>query len=83
MKKLYSKPEIMFEDFTLSVHIAGDCNVIINTSSDNVCGFLDTRDPTAVPVFMDGISGCSRKEPDGFNGVCYHNPTETSDLFNS
>lgn len=81
MKKQYSKPEIMFESFTLSVNIAGDCDVITTTMAQNVCGYLDPRDPTRTMVFNSSISGCKRVEES--DSVCYHNPTETSNLFNS
>ncbi len=84
MKKLYSKPEIIFEDFTLSENIAGNCGTIVNNSSENVCGYLADRDPTAQAVFMSTISGCVRFEDDGdYNGICYHVPIDANNLFNS
>ena len=83
MKKQYSKPEIMFESFTLSVNIAGDCDVITTTMAQNVCGYLDPRDPTGTMVFNSSISGCQRIENDENSTICYHNPTPTSNIFNS
>lgn len=81
MKKIYSKPEIMFESFTLSENIAGDCDVKVTTMAENICGYLDPRDPIRKPVFNSSISGCERHPSE--DTVCYHNPTETSNLFNS
>ena len=82
MKKDYIKPQIVFECFSLSMNIA-ECDNNVGSPTVDVCGFKDNRDPTGVPVFMDGISGCRRHEDDGYNGICYHNPSETTNLFNS
>lgn len=79
MKKIYSKPEIMFEDFTLSENIAGDCENKISNPTDGVCGYPSRNGE----IFMDYITGCNYKQPDGYNDLCYHVPTEYSDLFNS
>lgn len=85
MKKVYSKPEIMFEDFTLSVNIAGDCEEKTNLPSNSTCGM----DFSGLKVFLDGISGCSditvtNLGGDGeYNGICYHIPTGDKNLFNS
>lgn len=78
MKKAYVAPEILFEDFTMSTSIAANCNILCNFV-ENVCGH-ETRNGV---VFTDDISGCVYKQPDGFDGVCYHVPTESSDLFTS
>ena len=83
MKKIYTKPLIMFESFTLSTNIATGCDNITNTSSVDVCGYLDPRDPSRLFVFTTLITGCQRHQPDGYNGICYHNPSETMNLFNS
>lgn len=83
MKREYTKPIIVFENFSMSTNIAAGCEHITNNHVENVCGYLDQRDPTKIRVFMVGIQGCVRTEPDGYNGVCYHNPSETYNLFNS
>ena len=81
MKKAYLKPEIIFEDFTLSESIAGDCDTIVNNSTRGVCAYV-TR--TGLNVFMSSIDACSTTEDDGdYNGFCYHNPIESQNLFNS
>ena len=82
MKKAYMKPEIVFESFQLSTNIATVCERRVDTKSNDDCGiqwgfkivFADT--PT---------SQCTQKigEHDIWAGVCYHNPSEDSNLFAS
>lgn len=83
MKKKYSKPEIMFESFTLSTNIAGGC--VQSTHEDQGCGRLFSNGEV---VFMIDSTGCATKvvpdqDGDGMWGTyCYHNPTGQN-LFNS
>lgn len=79
MKRSYEAPEILFEDFTMSTSIAAGCGKIINTATENICGY-ETRNGT---VFVEGISGCEYTQPDGHDGVCYHVPIDSTDLFAS
>lgn len=84
MKKAYSKPQIMFDDFTLSTNIAGDCDVKTNTFGNNTCGM----DFSGLKVFLDTMGGCDHKiTSDGgdgeFAGICYHVFTTGENLFNS
>lgn len=85
MKKTYSKPEIMFEDFTLNTNIAGDCETKTNVHSNNECGL----DFSGLMVFMQGMNGCADIKVDNvggdgkFNGICYHVPAGDNNLFNS
>lgn len=81
MKKSYSKPEIFFEDFSLSTSIAGSCDKIIDNATKYVCAYYDERHNKY--VFTDDIGACTTKNEDGTNGICYHTPIDTSDLFNS
>ena len=83
MKKTYSKPEIMFEDFTLSVNIAGDCEIRTNTPSRNVCSYT-VNDEFLGPLnlFITGVGACIDKNDGDYNGVCYHVP-QGDNLFNS
>ena len=84
MKKRYEKPQIVFEDFTLSTNIAGDCDVQTNLPSNSTCGM----DFSGLHVFLDEMDGCADIEitnvgGDGdFNGICYHIPYGDN-LFNS
>lgn len=80
MKKIYSKPEILFEDFSLSISITAGCDIEHGTQAENECGYYFGRDGI---IFTETVDGCQYKKPDGYNNLCYHIPTETSDLFNS
>lgn len=80
MKKIYSKPEIAFESFTLNTNIAGDCEVKIDTFRANQCGITWGTDV----LFFSGMSVCVEPvETDGENGLCYDIPTPSTALFNS
>lgn len=82
MIKNYEKPQIIFEDFSLSTNIAANCDIIISNQSEGVCAYEDKRNDKF--VFTTQITGCTTKEDDGdFNGICYHVPIDTKDLFNS
>lgn len=82
MKKAYSKPDILFENFSLTTSIAGPCERNTHLPSQGACGYQWG----AYVVFGTGMSGCSLQQslnqvsPDGF---CYHNPTDSNNLFNS
>jgi len=81
MKKTYTKPEIMFESFSFSTNIAGDCGILYGVSAENVCGLDFGGDM----IFVDGVQGCQMTliPDDGTSGVCYHNPYDTIRLFTS
>lgn len=86
MKKYYEAPEILFEDFSLSTSIAGNCAKMANFG-EGLCGYKPERPPagnTGAIVFTSAITMCSHHEDDGdYNGICYHNPSEMGSLFNS
>lgn len=72
----------MFEDFTLSVSIAGDCDRIINTPTKGSCALPGSA--PGMDVFSDTVTGCLIwDEDDIYNGFCYHIPYEGLNLFNS
>lgn len=81
MKRQYSKPDILFEDFSLSTAISGTCEVKTNTPSKESCGY----DVEGTTVFLTGINGCVFPIEDGSvnDGLCYHVPVDTNNLFNS
>ena len=82
MKKKYQKPQILFEDFTLSTDIAVGCTTINGLPSENECGM--PLGPTT--VFVQTIGGCVLKvaAAEGvYNEVCYHVPMDSKRLFNS
>ena len=82
MKKIYSKPQILFEDFSLSTSITVGCDVQNNTPSQDQCGVYFEG---VGNVFITGLNACSDFEADNgeFQGLCYHVPIDTSNLFNS
>ena len=84
MKKVYTKPEIMFEDFTLSVNIAGDCEVKTNTPSQMQCAYkVNDEFLGELNLFVNGVTACLDSNDGEYNGFCYHTPTEAQNLFNS
>ena len=72
----------MFENFTLSENIAGDCGVKIHTLVEDTCAYETTG---GIAYFTYGlVKNCEYDAPsDDFDGICYHNPTDTARLFNS
>lgn len=79
MKKIYSKPEIVFDSFTLTTNIAAGCGKTINTHVNGACGLPVEGVGT---IFTTDITGCEVKiaEDDSY---CYHVPTNDTKLFNS
>lgn len=81
MKKAYVKPEIMFEDFTLSKSIAAGCEALITTSTMGTCGIKYGT----LTLFVEPYAVCSTKPVPGsaYDKMCYDVPTEDNNLFNS
>lgn len=83
MRKTYSKPEIMFEDFTLCTSIASGCEIIIPTPISGTCGYA-YEGGNGDTLFTTNVAGCITKmSDDESNGFCYHIPVQTNNLFNS
>lgn len=91
MKKTYSKPEIMFEDFTMSESIALGCEVTTNHALYE-CQYKYGRGGKfsvfAVEYNCDYTEGVDQDPTTGdyifkANGLCYHVPTESYNLFTS
>ena len=89
MKKKYSAPVILFESFQMSTNIAGGCEAQAQTHgsySEAGCGYLLGTEI----VFGTDLTGCQGGDryrqvaPNtGFDSVCYHVPSENSNIFNS
>lgn len=79
MKKTYSKPEIVFEDFSLSTSITAGCEFTNGLHAQDSCGY-QTRDGV---VFTTEIAGCVYKQPDTNDSLCYHVPNDNANIFNS
>lgn len=78
MKKVYTKPGIIFESFELAQSIAS-CVLIQQNQADYVC-------PVKVPEWGGMTyftSACDMTPPGGNDGVCYHVPTEDNNVFGS
>ncbi len=86
MKRSYTKPEILFEDFTLSVNIAAGCEVIADHGMDE-CGYNVDKDfGLEFYVFTTQIAGCQNAQlnpNEAYDGLCYHNPSELNNVFSS
>ena len=86
MKKVYSKPDIFFESFSLSKNIAANCEEKTHTPAARECAV----DFSGLSLFLDGMSGCEDIKVDNlggdgeFNDICYHVYTDgLSNFFNS
>ena len=81
MKKEYSKPNVIFEDFSLSTSVSLNCEVDVNFARGS-CGRISVS--PGVYIFTADMTGCTTGyKREEHNGVCYHNPTETNNMFNS
>lgn len=81
MKKTYGKPDIVYENFSMSTNIAAGCEVKANYN-DNICGVRWAEG--TLSIFTDMAFGCTTKVMDGsgdYNGLCYHNPTSANNVF--
>ena len=89
MKRAYEKPEIIFESFVMSTNIAGDCEEpFITSATRDACGIkAEAAFPGMEPqvVFTIGLGNCTANGngSEMHNGLCYHNPTDNNNLFNS
>ena len=90
MKKVYVKPDIVFEDFSLSVSIATKCEYEVGSPDRAKCAVMGSE---GIAFFTRGTGSPCEYDPadltdlgyeaDKYNGFCYHNPSEEFNLFNS
>lgn len=78
MKKTYQKPDIMFDNFTLSTSIAASCSRIAGSPSLNSCGFIDGNES----LFYSGMTGCTHVY-DTFTPTAYETMVGVLGIFNS
>lgn len=79
MKKIYSKPEIVFENFLMSTGIAAGCEVT-NPYDPNL--YFSGKGY----AFATGSCEYGVSDPGGdgeFNGICYHTMTNNYNLHSS
>lgn len=87
MKKAYEKPMILFENFSLSTNIAGDCESIVGEHARGICGIT----VSSGDVIFSGNAVCNstpggfygNEEEDIWDGFCYHHFDDEHELFNS
>lgn len=82
MKKNYTAPEIMFDDFTLATNIAAGCEAVNALQYGGTCGHKWGK----YTIFTEEVQACTKKVVDGsgdYNGLCYHVPVDTNNVFNS
>lgn len=76
MKKTYSKPLIVFEDFHLSANIATGCGHATN-HAQFVC-----QPVKGMNLFLDKLNGGCDYTPDDA-GLCYQTNIESNRIFTS
>lgn len=80
MKKTYSKPDIMFESFSLCTNVAAGCEFKTPLPQSGGCG---VRYFNSI-IFQNAEQGCNKgPENTPYDTVCYHQPLETNNLFTS
>ena len=78
MRKAYEKPQILFEDFSLSASIASGCEY----EPDDP--MLELPGEGFVFVEKCGVPVVGNIGGDGeYNGICYHVPNGTVNVFGS
>jgi len=77
LKRPYSKPAILFDDFSLSSTISSGCAISSNQSAMS-CG-VSFGGGT---IFVGGVAGCGLSVDDG-SGACYHVPADPFSVFGS
>ena len=86
MKKAYTKPEIVFEDFSLCTGIASGCEIIIDNQSSGSCGYqFEGGNGMTMFTHQAGTDVCNvpSEDDDKKNTFCYQNPISTNNIFNS
>ena len=84
MKKVYAKPEIVFEDFSLCASIAVGCEVKTNLPTyERNCGIQVGGDRGSKIVFLDPNMCTHPQSNEKYDTFCYHIPSEDQNLFNS
>ena len=79
MKRKYEAPVMSFEDFELSMSIAAGCEFRTYHAMYE-CSYETT---TGRVIFVNRVETCTTKAQDGDYGICYHVPTDNTNLFTS
>lgn len=84
MKKPYTKPDVVYESFTLCTSIA-NCEIKVDGMNQGNCGYAYSGGI----IFTQEVVGCQPQNggtvmfDSANNGLCYHVPIESRNLFNS
>ena len=81
MKKAYSKPEILFEDFSVSSSIATGCSFISNNNVYDCKVTMPFGEDGSITVFAKG--SCEFGYPDDYDNICYHVPIGNVNIYTS
>ena len=83
MKK-YVKPELFFEQFELSQHIA-DCAWELLTPTKDTCSATSDLDILGVlpNLFMNENNGCALIPGDNYQQICYQDGAQGANVFAS
>ena len=80
MKKTYSKPDILFDSFSLCTNAVASCEIQTPLPQSDECGLEYFN----WVIFQTASQGCDKIVKSGvWDTVCYHQPTETNNLFTS
>ena len=91
MKKKYSKPGIIIEDFKLVESIASYCEGVKPGGTGSTQGKGNYADKSScgwdfgnMTIWISGVEGCKIEQPDiPYNGMCYNNPNGGNSIFGS
>ena len=84
--KTYVKPELFYESFELSQHIAACAWDVKNAATAEVCGAVSDGEwegmPSGLTLFNSGNSNCN-VNIENFEEYCYTNGESGNNIFNS
>lgn len=83
MKKGYTKPEIMFESFSLCTNIAAGCDEKTSLQGMDACGWIPDNKWTGGTIFISAPICETTPAGTGYDSLCYNVPSEDYNLFNS
>ena len=83
MKKIYSKPQIVFDSFELSQSIAAGCEYRSNHAYGSCALKLDVPGWEGFTFFTGTVGACMTTPPSEYDSICYHVPTDDKNVFSS
>lgn len=84
MKKVYSKPHVIFESFVLSNSIGGGCDYFANASRSQCGVYVDEFEETLFTSETVLGGACSMTPAPGmFDDICYDVPHDNTGVFSS